>query len=158
MFTDSESSTLWQVNQDARILAFDLVTLEEKFTLSPPLSSKNIVHRHCHSFQRYKLSSYFAIGTIDARVFIWDLERGIISHTLQLTSPCYQCILDIKQGSIFLHMHSTQVYQFDLKTGHEIQSFKVGSKNIDKIALNPKVRLMAVAARYVPCIETIVVM
>ena len=148
MYADHDTCTLWQVGHDARIHAFDLVTLEEKFTLSPPLSSNNIVEGPSHCFQRHQQSSYMAIGTIDSRVFIWDLDRGIIVMTLQLSSPCYRCIFDIHLSSLFIHTQSTHIHQYDIQSGNEMKSFKVSKKSIDVLALNPKVHMMAISARY----------
>jgi WD40 repeat protein len=147
MYTDEDASVAWQVCTDGRIRALDLVTLEEKVSFIPPISTSNRINGSAHAFKRTKQHAYIAIGTTDARLLIWDLVRGVILKTINLEASCVHCVFSNDGEAIYISIQSAHVYQYDIQSGKEMKALKVGKKAVTKFCVNPKANVLAIATR-----------
>ena len=87
-----------------------------------------------------------AVGFSDGIVIVWDLTRGVIAKTLGTPneSPPVTDVVFSKDGkSLFASSLNTQILHYDLATGVVLNSLKGGKKGVSKLAMNPKLDVLA---------------
>lgn len=90
----------------------------------------------------------YAVGTSEGTIILWDLARGVVSKTIGIAgeSPIPTDITFSKDGKSILVVSSQQnMVQYDITTGDVIKSYKALKKGAFKMALNPKVNVVAIA-------------
>lgn len=158
MHTDEESRLLWEVRGAGQVRGFDLTTLQEKVSFQVPtavLKHQDSVFHTCHCFSSSSSSSktsilkqYLAVGTSDGRIFVWDLQRGVLVSTLTLPSVPHHAVFSSDSLSLFICLKSSScVHKFEISSGKETLNLKCGKKYVNLIALNPKAQVIAVASR-----------
>jgi WD40 repeat protein len=146
-FSSNESKSFIHVSRDNRIQLWDTDTRREKLSY---VERNNLAHSYtCSAWRCGKNDKlgYFAVGTSDGTVVIWDLARGIVSKTIGRAndSPVPTSIAfanDVK--SIFVSSaQDNHINQYDLSTGNVIKSIKAGKKGVLKVAMNQKADVIA---------------
>ena len=78
---------------------------------------------------------------------MWDLTRGVVVKTFgkinESPAPT-SLVFSNDSKSLLVSSAQNHVVQYDLTSGAEIRSVKAGKKGVLKIALNPKVDVIAV--------------
>jgi WD40 repeat protein len=145
-FSSNESKSFIQISNDNRVSLWDTDTRKEKRTY---VEKQHLSHSYtCSSWISGKKDNlgYFAVGTSDGTIVIWDLTRGVISKVLGRAneSPVPTSIA-FSNDSKFLLVSSSEnhIVQYDLSTGKEVRSFKVGKRGVLRIVINPKVEVIA---------------
>jgi WD40 repeat protein len=90
----------------------------------------------------------FAVGFSDGVVVVWDLSRGVIAKTIGVANESEaptDVVFSNDSKSIFVSSNQNQIVQYDIATGNEIKSLKTGKKGVLKMAMNPKVDVVAAA-------------
>lgn len=137
-----------QLSSDSRLHLWDVASKK---------SVKSYVDKNhlTHSFTCYAWSSsskegpgLLAVGFSDGVVVIWDLNRGVVAKTIGVPKETETPtdIIFAKDGkSVFVSTNLNQIVQYSVETGAEVQSLKTGKKGVQKMALNPKVDVIAAA-------------
>jgi len=90
----------------------------------------------------------FVAGYSDGLVGIWDLNRGVQSQVIGKANESEvptDIVFSNDAKSIFVSSNENQIVQYDVATGKEINSIKTGKKGSLKLAMNPKVDVIAAA-------------
>lgn len=137
-----------QLSSDSRLHLWDVASKK---------AMKSYVDKNhlTHSFTCYAWGSsskdtpgFLAVGFSDGVVVVWDLSRGVVAKTIGVSKET-EAPTDIvfsKDGkSIFVSTIQNQIVQYSIESGSEIQSLKTGKKGVQKMALNPKVDVIAAA-------------
>jgi len=93
---------------------------------------------------------YFAVGSSNGAVIVWDLSRGVVLSTIGIAheSAVATDIAFANDGkSLYVSSANQSIVQYDIVSGAQVNRIKCGKKGATKIALNPKVNVIA-AARY----------
>lgn len=88
------------------------------------------------------------VGFSDGLVIIWDLVRGVVAQTIgkvnETPVPTDICFSN-DLTSVFIGYQDSKLLQYNVQTGGLVKSYKAGKKGISKLAINPKVGVIAVA-------------
>lgn len=145
----SSSQTFVHLSKDSRVHLWDVASKKEK---------KSYVDKNhlTHSFSCYawknaskdNSSELFVAGYSDGLVAIWDLNRGVQTQVIGKANESEvptDIIFSNDAKSIFVSSNATQIVQYDVSTGKEINSLSTGKKGVLKLAMNPKVEVIAAA-------------
>lgn len=146
----SSSQTFVHLSKDSRVHLWDVASKKER---------KSYVDKNhlTHSFTSYawkttkdQTGGIFVAGYSDGLVGIWDLNRGVQSQVIGKANESEvptDIVFSNDAKSIFVSSNENQIVQYDVATGKEINSIKTGKKGNLKLAMNPKLDVIA-AARY----------
>ena len=104
-----------------------------------------------NSTEKSKLG-FFAMGFNDGQLLVWDLSRGIVIKNIQHSSGAAPVSIVFGSSSssdsppLYVSIGDKHVYKYNIKTGDIMKALKVGKKTVSKIALNPKLDVIAVAS------------
>ena len=143
---DSKAKSFLICSSDNRVKLFDV---DKKFEARNYIEKRHLSHSYlCCS--RSKLNDdfgYFAVGTDDSCIIIWDLPRGIVLRELSLPADSIphdiQFSLDSKY--VYVSLSSNKVLVYDIHSGELIKTIKSGKKSALRIAINPKLEVLALA-------------
>ena len=138
------------ISSDNRLHLWDIDTRQEKRSY---VERNHLEHTYtCFaSWNNPKAETdlgYFAVGTSNGTVIVWDFSRGIILKTIGVAkeSPVPTDIVFSSDGkSIFVSSSQSHVISYSVATGEQLRSYKGGKKGNLKLALNPKANVLAVA-------------
>lgn len=147
-FSSNQANCFITVSQDNRIHLWDLNTNKERRTYVEKLHTSHSYT--CSSWKAGKKDNlgHFAVGASDGTIIVWDLTRGVVLKTLgkpNETPVPTSIVFANDSKSLFVSSAQNQIIQYDLITGEETNSFKAGKKGVLKIAINPKVGVIAAA-------------
>ena len=146
-FCSNESNSFIHISNDNRVHLWDTDTRKERRTY---VEKQHLAHSYtCSSWRSGKKENlgYFAVGATDGTIIVWDLTRGVVVKTFgKINESPAPTSLAFSNDSKSLLVSSAQnhVIQYDLTSGAEIRSVKAGKKGVLKMALNPKVDVIAV--------------
>lgn len=116
-----------------------------------------------HSFTCYAWNNaskdkpgLFVVGFSDGIIIVWDLNRGIVSKTIGKVneSPAPTDIIFSNDGnSIFVSSNLNQITQYEVATGSVITAVKTGKKGVSKMAMNPKIGVIAACSSSIKIID-----
>jgi WD40 repeat protein len=147
-FSSNGSSSFIHISHDNRIHLWDTDTRKERRTY---VEKQHLSHTYtCSSWRAGKRDNlgYFAVGTSDGTIILWDLTRGVVSKTLGKAneSPVPTSVVFSNDSkSLLVSSSQNHIVQYDLSTGEESHTFKAGKKGVLKVAVNPKVEVVAAA-------------
>lgn len=147
-FSCNESSSFIHVSNDNRIHLWDTATSRELRTY---VEKQHLSHSYtCSVWKAGKKDNlgFFAVGASDGTVIVWDLTRGVVSKVLGKIneSPIPTSVAFSNDGkSLLVSSSQNDVLQYDLITGEQIHTFKAGKKGVLKMAINPRVDVVAAA-------------
>ena len=145
-FCTNDSNSFIFVSKDNRVHLWDTDTCKERRTY---VEKQNLAHFYtCSSWRAGKKENlgYYAVGTSDGTIIVWDLTRGVVAKILGKAneSPAPTSLYFSNDSkSLLASSNQNKIVQYDLGTGEEIHSFKAGKKGVLKIAVNPKVDVVA---------------
>jgi WD40 repeat protein len=88
----------------------------------------------------------FAAGFDDGVVVVWDLVRGVELNTFGRTNSSFfptDIAFSNNRSTIFISSSQSQIEQYDLLTGKKLKSLKASKSGVSKMAMNPKVDVVA---------------
>lgn len=87
-----------------------------------------------------------AVGCSDGAVIIWDFVRGIVSTTISHCNSSISSISFSLDGKyIFIGDDTNYVSQYKLSDNEFVRSIKTGKYGVFKLAMNPRVDVLAIA-------------
>ncbi len=137
------------LSTENKIKFFDVESQKEKRSYT---EKHSLNHSYvCSSWSNYFSSQkdnlgLFSVGASDGKIIIWDLNRGVVSKTLELddeNAPLDLCFSN-DHKSIYVSTQQNQILEYELNSGSLTNSFKVGKKIAQKIAMNPKTSAIAI--------------
>lgn len=149
MELDLLRGSLISLSSDNRIHLYDIESGKEKRTY---VEKNNLSYTYCcHAWSNFakvndKVSlGYYAVGTTSGSVFVWDLDRGVVKFTLALDSAPND--VKFSDGHIVVSTSTSSIVKYDLASGKQISSTKIGKKPATSIAINPKVNNIVSVAK-----------
>ena len=146
-FCSNESNSFIHISNDNRVHLWDTDTRKERRTY---VEKQHLAHSYtCSSWRSGNKENlgYFAVGASDGVIIVWDLTRGVVVKTFgkinESPAPT-SLVFSNDSKSLLVSSAQNHVVQYDLTSGAEIRSVKAGKKGVLKIALNPKVDVIAV--------------
>lgn len=142
------------VSTDCRLHLWDVASKKERKSY---VDKDHLTHSlTCYDWNNSSGSTpgMFASGYSDGTVVVFDLNRGVVAKTIgkKLESEIPTDIVFSNDAkSIFVSSNDNHVVQYDVVSGNEVSKIKAGKKGVQRIAMNPKVDVIAVA-RYEPII------
>eukprot|EP01038_Epipyxis_sp_PR26KG_P010777 gene10777-14470_t len=102
-----------------------------------------------------------AIGFDDGVVLLWNLSRGIVSCTIDgmgqsnssASYPTDVCWSNNGKSIFISYSQQPEIVQYDSNTGELIKTIKAGKKGILKLAMNPKLDVLAAASSSVKIVD-----
>lgn len=135
------------ITPDNRIHLWDTDTRRER---SNYVEKNHLSHTYtCHTWKQDVKDNLgiFAVGCSDGTVIMWDLVRGVVTRTIGVAneSPAVtDIVISNDSKSIYVCSLQSSINQHSLSDGSLMQSFKGGKKGVLKVALNPKVEVLAI--------------
>lgn len=95
------------------------------------------------------------VGFTDGIAIAWDLNRGVITRSLSAVNDATptDAVFSNDGKTVFVGYSQQPVLQYDLATGDVIKTLKVGKKGALKLAVNPKVDVLAVCSSSIKIVE-----
>ena len=88
------------------------------------------------------------MGFSDGIIVVWDLNRGVVARTIgkanESETPT-DIVFSNDAKSIFVSSAQNQIVQYDVATGAVLASLKTGKKGVHRMAMNPKIDVIAAA-------------
>jgi WD40 repeat protein len=137
-----------QLSSDSRLHLWDVAS---KKAVKSYVDKNHLTHSFtCYSWSASSKENQglLAVGFSDGVVVIWDLSRGVVAMTIGTAkeSETPTDIVFSKDGkSVFVSTDRNEIAQYSVETGGVLQSLKTGKKGVQKMALNPKVDVLAAA-------------
>ena len=148
-FLSSHSKSYLHVAADNRIHVWDTLTRLEKRTY---VEKNHLAHNYVSFSWKQSVKDnlgLFAVGCSDGVILIWDLVRGVVVQTLGTANEsAVASDLAFSADSKSVFVSSTQhnyIIEYRLSDGVQVNTYKCGKKGVSKLALNPKVEVIAVA-------------
>ena len=146
-FSSNDSKTFIYVAPDNRIHLWDTDTQRERRSY---VEKHNLSHSYtCSSWKSGKKDNlgYFAVGASDGTVIIWDLTRGVVSKVIgranETPVPSSIAFSNDTKSILVSSSSDSNVVQYDLSSGGQVNLYKAGKRGINKVSLNPKVDVLA---------------
>lgn len=139
------------ISTDCRLHLWDVASKKEKKSY---VDKDHLTHTlTCYDWNHASSSQpgMFASGYSDGVVVVFDLNRGVVAKTIgkKLESEVPTGIVFSNDGkSVFVSSNDNHVVQYEVASGNEMTKIKTGKKGVQRIAMNPKVDVIAVA-RYI---------
>lgn len=136
------------ISSDCRLHLWDVASKKEKKSY---VDKDHLTHTlTCYEWSRASSNQpgLFASGYSDGVVVIFDLNRGVVAKTIgkKLESEVSTGIVFSNDSkSVFVSSNDNHVVQYDVASGTEITKLKTGKKGVQRIAMNSKVDVIAVA-------------
>ena len=140
------SNSFAHISADNRLHLWDVASKKER----KAYVDKNHLTHSFNCFAWHTVSKdqpgQIVVGFSDGLVVVWDLNRGVIARTIgkanESESPT-DVVFANDAKSIFVSSNQNQIVQYDIASGAEIKSLKTGKKGVTKMAMNPKVDVIA---------------
>jgi WD40 repeat protein len=141
----SSSKLLVTISKDNRIYVWDTDFNKVKRVY---VEKNHLAHQYlCFDWSQPSGSNLglFAVGCSDGSVLIWDFARGIVISTFSNgTEPITSVAFSSDPSAVFVSNNLNYVNRYDLSAS-EMKSIKIGKRKVQKLTLNPKVDVLAVA-------------
>ena len=147
-FSCNGSSSFLHISNDNRI---HLWNTDSKKELRTYVEKQHLAHSYtCSTWRAGKKDNlgYFAVGASDGTIIVWDLTRGVVSKVIGKLneSPVPTSLAFSNDGkTLLVSSNQNDIVQYDLITGDQVHTFKAGKKGVVKMALNPRVDVVAAA-------------
>lgn len=144
----SSSKLFTYISKDNRIHLWDTESKKEKRSY---VEKHHLSHQYtCFDWKQLSADNLglFAVGCSDGTIVIWDLVRGIVVTTFKIgdtNSNITSVVFASDATSVFVSDEQNSVHQYLIESGELLKSIKAGKKSIQKLALNPRVDVLAVA-------------
>lgn len=136
------------LSSDSRLHLWDVASKKLKKTY---VEKNHLTHSFtCFSWgnSSKEYPGLFAVGYSDGVVVVWDLSRGVVARTIgtanESEAPTHLVFANDGK-SIFVSTSQNTIDQYDIVSGALLQSLKTGKKGVNKMAMNPKVDVIAAA-------------
>ena len=157
-FSKNESKSFLHISADNRIHLYDTDTSKERGSY---VEKNNLAHSYTSSSWKPGKKDnlgYFAAGTSDGTIIVWDLTRGVVTKVLGQSneSPVPSAITFSNDGKTILvaSFSDNNIVQYDVSSGEQTNSFKVGKRGgLSMLALNSKIDVLAAGGSSIRLID-----
>lgn len=145
----SSSQAFVHLSKDSRVHLWDVASKKERKSY---VDKNHLTHSFsCYAWRnaaKEQTGGIFVAGYSDGLIAIWDLNRGVQTQVIGKANESEvptDIVFSNDAKSIFVSSNENQIVQYDIATGKEIIQLKTGKKGNFKLAMNPKVDVIAAA-------------
>ena len=142
----SQSKLFIVISADNRIKLIDTDTKKEKRAY---IEKDHLSHNYTclYWFQKSAdVLGLLAVGCSDGKVVIWDLVRGVVVQTIINGVNSITSVTFNNNGSyLFISDTLNYINQYQLGEDAVVNTIKTGKRDVQRIAMNPRVDVLAVA-------------
>jgi WD40 repeat protein len=140
------------ISGDNRIHLWDIESKKEKISY---VDKNHLSHKfNCFSWSQQSIDSHIgdanistlSVGYSDGKILNWDLLRGVPSSsfdTIGNNIPSGIVYSLCKKYLFISSLSENLITKYSLSSGEVLATFRIGKKPVSKVAINPKVDVIA---------------
>ena len=143
----SSGQSFAHLSSDNRLHLWDVASKKLKKSY---VEKNHLTHSFtCYNWKSSKdTSGTFVVGYSDGIIVVWDLNRGVVAQTIgnaKESQPPTDVVLARDGKSVYVSTDLNNIVRYDITNGNQISTIKAGKKGVQKLAMNPKVDVIAAA-------------
>eukprot|EP01041_Mallomonas_annulata_P003081 gene3081-6040_t len=142
-------------SKDNRLQLWDAETAQEKRSYVEKQHLSHSYLSYCWKQTGKDDLGFFAVGTSDGTIIVWDLGRGVVVKTLgQLNGQQPLSIaFSADASSIYVSSSNAQIVEYDIKSGEQISEKTIGKKGPLQLSMSPSENLLAISGSSVRILD-----